>query len=156
MYVSTNSPKVLIVNTTTNKIVKTILTTEERDAQAFEFDTLNNRLLYYKNTFSYWNNGQVVNIPYVFSAVKDYFIRKDGTNQKEIDIIKRKLAKDNIDNFNERKKALIKNIRLHLTLLKMDVEIKKSLRVDKTDVKRCCLIMDDLINLEINKQQLFT
>ena len=26
-----------------------------------------------------------------------YFIRKDGTNQKEIDIIKRKLAKDNID-----------------------------------------------------------
>lgn len=30
-----------------------------------------------------------------------YFIRKDGTNQKEIDIIKRKLAKDNIDNYIE-------------------------------------------------------
>jgi len=78
LYVSTNSPKVLVINTTTNTKVSEILTTEERDAQAFEYDTLNNRLLYYKNTFSYWNNGQIANIPYVFSAVKDYFVRKDG------------------------------------------------------------------------------
>jgi hypothetical protein len=58
-------------------------------------------------------------------------------------------------NMDKRKKGILKSIRLHLALLKMDVEIKKSLRVDKTDVKRCCLIMDDLMNIEMVKEDIF-
>ena len=37
----------------------------------------------------------------------------------------------------------------------MDFEIKKSLRVDHTDVNYCCLIMQDLIKLPFVKSHLF-
>jgi hypothetical protein len=37
----------------------------------------------------------------------------------------------------------------------MDFEIKKSLRVDHTDVDFCCLIMRDLIKLPFNRSHLF-
>lgn len=50
---------------------------------------------------------------------------------------------------------LFQDVRIQLALLRMDFEIKKSLRVDHTDVNYCCLIMQDLIKLPFVKSHLF-
>lgn len=67
-------------------------------------------------------------------------------NQEEIIKEKEKIAK---------KVQYINNVRLQIALFRMDFEIKKSLRVDFTDVDHCFRIMEDLKKLPIKSEHLF-
>ena len=49
----------------------------------------------------------------------------------------------------------VKNIKTQVALLRMDTEIKKSLKFDNTDEDRCCKILGDLLKLPISQKHLF-
>lgn len=84
--------------------------------------------------------------------IEDTKMRWINLTQQERDEEKLILKRKKLE---EKKREKLKSIRIQLALLRMDREIKKSLTLDNTDEKRCCLIMEDLLKLPFLQKHLF-
>lgn len=79
LYVATSTKALVKLNTIINKVAKRINNQEERDAQAFKYDSLSRNLLQYKSSFSIIDKQlNTSSFPFLMSASKDFFRRKDG------------------------------------------------------------------------------
>ncbi|XP_041356486.1 hepatoma-derived growth factor-related protein 2-like isoform X2 [Gigantopelta aegis] len=75
---------------------------------------------------------------------------KDRRQQEKEEAKERKKK----EKYEQKKKEKIHFVQTETILLQMDVEIKKSLIIDKTDVDKCVAIMQDLEALPVNKVML--